>query len=155
RALGKRMTRLFVLTLVLAKSLLATTKAAGLVPPEFPLPLALVIAGGTRAAGAGVGRDRGGITAAAAGGLYVVEHLVRGQEAVAVAVHGLEVVHFFLGGDPLVQADLAVLVSVELREPGGQLLRQIGPGVDFRPHIQFGQVHDFVARAFRLVITAL
>src|SRR5439155_1025091 len=115
--------------------------AAGVLPVALgPLPLALVEAGL-----AALGHARTLVPAVRAGrGLGaadlvllgdVEQHLFRREQAVAVAVHQLELGDRLAAASPLIQADLAVAVGVQLLEPRRQVGGQLAGANDRRPLI--------------------
>src|SRR5262249_30581196 len=66
-------------------------------------------------------------------GLLVAQDLFHRNEAVPVQVHRFELAHRLALGQPLVQADLGVLVGVVLDEPRRQFLGQVTGPVDDGP----------------------
>ncbi len=59
-----------------------------------------------------------------------------GQQAVVIAVPGLEFLKFLAPLAPFVEGDLAVLVGVEVGEPLGQLLGKLAGAEDDGPLVQ-------------------
>src|SRR5262249_45278648 len=64
---------------------------------------------------------------------HVEQHLLGGQQAVAVTIHCLELGDGLAALAPLVQADLPVTVGVQLLEPRRQLGGELAGAVDHRP----------------------